>query len=304
MGISNRIELRHLRAFVAVAEELSFRAAAERLHLSQPPMSRTIAQFEALLGHTLFVRSRQGVALSATGNALLPRVRRLLASVEGTFAELPTPGKRAASVGPRVGVFFAVHPAAQDVMRTAVGAVRIEVARSHELTAAVRQGRLDGALVMLPAPTHGLAVQEIGRAEMHAAVPSSHPLARRRSLAVADLDAFPRLLFLGRRQNAPLFRHLDEALRERGLLAPRYSVPRDTYSGLAQIAAGQACTVLCSWVGSFLQSGVSLRPLRQADRLLVSLGWVSRDPEPDAAQAVAKAMRALFTGGAAKDRAP
>jgi DNA-binding transcriptional LysR family regulator len=157
---------------------------------------------------------------------------------------------------------------------------------------------------MLPAPTHGLAVQEIGRAEMHAAVPSSHPLARRRSLAVADLDAFPRLLFLGRRQNAPLYRHLDEALRERGLVAPRYSVPRDTYSGLAQIAAGQACTVLCSWVGGFLQAGVSLRPLRKADRLLVSLGWVSRDPEPDAARAVAQAMQALFTEGSAKDLAP
>lgn len=301
MGISNRIELRHVRAFVAVAEELNFRAAAERLSVSQPPLSRTIAQLESLLGRSLFARSRQGVALSAAGAALLPRARRLLEAVERTFLDLPDSATSTrTAVGPRVGVFFAVHPGAQADLKTAIGAAGIEVGRTHELTAAVRQGRLDAALVMLPAPTSGLAVQEIGQAEMHAAIPSSHPLARRRTLAVSDLDAFPKLLFLGRRQNAPLYAHLDDALRRRGLTTPRYSVPRDTYSGVAQIAAGQACTVLCSWVGDFLQAGVTLRPLRKADRIVVSIGWVTRTPEAASALAVARAMRTLFATPAAR----
>lgn len=295
MGISQGIELRHLRGFVAVAEELNFRAAAERLHLSQPPLSRTIAQFEDLLGRVLFERSRQGVALTAAGAALLPRARRLLDAFEKALTDLPTANNAPPARGlRRVGVFFAVHPAAQSALSAALGPLQIEVGRSHELTAAVRQGRLDAALVMLPAPTQGLAVQEIGRADMHAAVPAAHPLARRRSLALAELDAFPRFLFLGRRQNAPLYAHLDEALRRRGLVAPRYSVPRDTYAGLAQIAAGQACTILCSWVGDFVQAGVVLRPLRRADRLEVGIGWVTRAPDPQAAQAVGRAMRALF----------
>lgn len=294
MGITNGIELRHLRAFVAVAEELNFRAAAERLHLSQPPLSRTIAQFEDLLGHSLFARSRQGVALTAAGAMLLPRARRLLEGMEKMLAGLPKAGETVAGRVARVGVFFAVHPAAQAELQAALGTARIEVGRTHELTLAVRQGRLDAALVMLPAPTHGLTVYEIGHADMHAAVPSAHPLARRRTLAVADLDAFPKLLFLGRRQNAPLYTHLDEALRRRGLVSPRYSVPRDTYSGLAQIAAGQACTVLCSWVGDFLQTGVTLRPLRKADRLVASIGWVTRAPDTSSAQAVGRAMSNLF----------
>lgn len=302
MGISNRIELRHVRAFVAVAEELNFRAAAERLSVSQPPLSRTIAQLESLLGRSLFARSRQGVALSAAGAALLPRARRLLEQVERTFFDLPASAvSTRAAVGPRVGVFFAVHPAAQADLKAAIGAAGIEVGRTHELTAAVRQGSLDAALVMLPAPTSGLAVHEIGRAEMHAAIPSSHPLARRRAVAVADLDAFPKFLFLGRRQNAPLYAHLDDALRRRGLTTPRYSVPRDTYSGVAQIAAGQACTVLCSWVGDFLQAGVALRPLRKADRIVVSIGWVTRTPDLGSALAVARAMRTLFATRAAAD---
>jgi len=99
MGISSGIELRHLRAFVAVAEELSFRAAAERLHLSQPPLSRTIAQFESLLGRTLFVRSRQGVALSASGSVLLPRARAGCSSPSRRrwpICPRPASGRRAA----------------------------------------------------------------------------------------------------------------------------------------------------------------------------------------------------------------
>lgn len=304
MGISKGLELRHVRAFVAVAEELNFRAAADRLSVSQPPLSRTIRQLEDLLGHALFERSRQSVVLSVAGAALLPRARRLLDTVEKTFVGLPAaaPGARAAG-GPRVGLFFAMHPRAQAGIRAATGAAGIEVGRTHELTVAVRQGRLDAALVMLPAPAGGLVVQQIGEAEMCAAVPSRHPLARRRTLSVSDLDAFPRLLFLGRRQNAPLYAHLDEALRRRGLVDPRYSVPRDTYSGLAQIADGQACTVLCSWLSDFVQAGVALRPFRQADRLVVGIGWVTRQPDAATALAVAREMHTMFPGSKAQPSA-
>lgn len=286
---------------MAVAEELNFRAAAERLHLSQPPLSRTILQLEELLGHALFVRSRQGVAPTAAGRALLPGARRLLVAADQLVADLPP--EDVGGRGPRrVGVFFAVHPSAQAALLAALGRTGIEVGRSHELTAAVRQGRLFAALVMLPAPTLGLAVQQIGQAEMLAAVPAAHALARKRALAVADLDAFPRLLFLGRRQNPPLYAYLDDALRARGLVAPRYSVPRDTYAGLTQIAAGQACTVLCSWVGDFVQSGVTLRPLLRRDRLPVSIGWVTRRADADAARAVAKAMGRWFAAASSGPR--
>lgn len=295
MALSKAIELRHLRAFLAVAEELNFRAAAERLNLSQPPVSRMIAQMEELMGRTLFVRSRHRVDLTRAGAALLPRARDLLASFERLDTGLP-PADTVQDRQARVGVFFAVHPSAQSALQGLLGAADVEVARSHELTRSVRNGRIDGALVMLPAPTAGLFVHVVGRAHMHAALPAAHSLARKRSVAVSDLGLFPRLLFLGRRQNPPLYSYLNQALRSRGLAEPRYSVPSDPYAGLAQIASGQACTLLCSWVGDFVQTGVALRPLRKSDSIQVEIGWVTRTAQASTGRAVGESMQSLFAG--------
>lgn len=86
-------DLRQLRYFVTVAEEMHFGRAAERLHMTQPPLSHAIAAFEEQLGAALFVRDRRGVSLTAPGTALLPEARRLLAEAAG----LPDLVRRAAA---------------------------------------------------------------------------------------------------------------------------------------------------------------------------------------------------------------
>src|SRR3954465_3766911 len=83
------MELRHLRYFVAVAEELHFRRAAERLHMSQPPLSQQIRHLEEDVGATLLVRNQRRVELTAAGQAYLARARDILAAVEAAPPAAP-----------------------------------------------------------------------------------------------------------------------------------------------------------------------------------------------------------------------
>src|SRR6201995_867631 len=80
------MELRHLRSFVAVAEDLPFRRAAERLHLAQPSVSQQIRTLEAELGVALFERNRRGATLTPAGNALLDEARDLLSRADRAVA--------------------------------------------------------------------------------------------------------------------------------------------------------------------------------------------------------------------------
>src|SRR5258706_7864457 len=79
------MELRHIKYFLAVAEELHFRKAAEALHISQPPLSQQIRQLEEELKIALFVRNKRGVSLTPAGKRLLPHARRILAAVDAAI---------------------------------------------------------------------------------------------------------------------------------------------------------------------------------------------------------------------------
>ena len=150
-------ELRQLRYFVAVAEELHFGRAAHRLHMTQPPLSQTIQAFEAALGTPLFARTNRSVALTPAGLALLPEARRILQQA----ATLPDLAQRAAAgeIG-RLSLAFvssadySVLPAFLREFRAAYPQVQIDLreATSDVQLEDLMQNRVDAGLLIPPLP--------------------------------------------------------------------------------------------------------------------------------------------------------
>ncbi len=151
------VELRQLRYFVAVAEEMHFGRAARRLHMTQPPLSQAIQALEAQLGTPLFSRTRRSVALTAAGQTLLPEVQRLLQQVEG-LASLAQ--SAAAGESGRLSIAFvpmadySLLPTALREFRTALPSVHLDL---QEATTDIQiellaSGRIDIGFLLPPLP--------------------------------------------------------------------------------------------------------------------------------------------------------
>lgn len=196
------IELRHLRQFVALAEELHFGRAAARLHMTQPPLTMAIRQIEGLLGAELFVRTRRSVRLSAAGEALLPRARRLLAD-----AEQLGPAIRAAAQGTlgrlRLGfvstIGYGPLPAWLKGFREHYPGVELDLkeATLDVQLAAFEAQEIDAGFVLHSpgsAPT-GFERLSVLREPLVLALPADHRLAGSSRLKVADLLEEPLVIF-------------------------------------------------------------------------------------------------------------
>jgi DNA-binding transcriptional LysR family regulator len=148
-------DLRRLRYFVSVAEELSFSRAAERLYISQQPLSAAIQKLERDLGVRLFDRSSRRVALTAAGEALLPRARVAVAAAEDAYAAARNAAKGIAGVL-RVGVSHGAHPTAMAILDELTARhpdVEIEISQdaTGPLVAELRAHRID---VLVGASVH------------------------------------------------------------------------------------------------------------------------------------------------------
>jgi DNA-binding transcriptional LysR family regulator len=194
------MELRHLRSFVAVAEELHFGRAAERLHIAQSPLSQQIQRLERQVGATLFDRNRRKVQLTEAGRAMLGHAREALAQ-----ADLAQNAARAAAVGHagllRVGFLgsaaLAVLPRIVPSWRVTAPDVTLQLVEgaSGEHVSAVQDQRLDVAFVRPPTTTTGLIVHPVWRESVVAALPVTSELTRRDPRRLADLRDQPFVLF-------------------------------------------------------------------------------------------------------------
>lgn len=276
-------DLRQLRYFVAVAESGSFRAAAERLHISQPPLSRQVAALERALGARLLERSAAGVSVTTAGRAALKRSQELLRLAD----ELPgavMPARRGRSAPLRIGVTAAVPVADHALLarawrRTMPGAaLEISPGYSRDLIPALKAGRVDFALVGLPGDVTGLETREVHVSRLAAALPSGHRLARRRRVSLLDVTDLP-LFWIPRSHNPAYHDFCLGYFRRIGYRPEMIVVEPGHLQTLERIAQGEGWTIPNDATAGARVRGVTYRPLVEGDDLAIRVVAAWREPD-------------------------
>lgn len=264
-----RITLRQLECFVAVAEERSFRAAAERLHMTQPPLSRQIGQLETELGVELLKRDSQGTALTAAGNTFLSEARKILrqAAKAVTRIQQSTDGMPRLKVGYTTVFDPDVFPALEPAFRKRVPNASLELSTniSVELIRRLRRGALDVAFVGLPSETGELIVELLHKESLVAVVPAGNPIARRKILSLSDLEPYP-FFWPARRINPGFFDHYQDVFERLGF-APerRLPEPKDHHLLLAEVARGRGIGLIPASMKRLRREGTVFKTLREKE---------------------------------------
>lgn len=271
------LDIRLLRAFAVVAEENNISRAAQRLFISQPPLTRHIRHLEAQLGVTLFQRHSKGLILTDAGREVLEMIRPLLVLQERTLAALsqlsahsPQPLRLGLTTAFEQGIFAAVESALSKHTRT----LHITRHASPALAQQVRKGKLDAALVALPLNTEGLHLHPLPYQEpLITALPASWPEAARPALTLRALNHRP--LFWFKRERNPDFFDYTRRIFDRAGYTPAYvEEPAEHDVLLARIARGEGMILLPASFSAIQRQGVVFCPVAEGDNMPLSLGVV------------------------------
>lgn len=281
------LDIRLLRAFAVVAEENNISRAAQRLFISQPPLTRHIRHLEAQLGVTLFQRHSKGLILTDAGREVLEIIRPMLALQARTLAALselsvhsPQPLRLGLTTAFEQGIFAAVESALSDHTRT----LHITRHASPALAQQVRKGKLDAALVALPLNTEGLHLHPLPYQEpLIAALPASWPEAASPALTLRALNHRP--LFWFKRERNPDFFDYTRRIFDRAGYTPAYvEEPAEHDVLLARIARGEGMILLPASFSAIQRQGVVFCPVAEGDSMPLSLGVVYAPHQAESVQ--------------------
>jgi len=270
------MDLRHLRYFVAVAEELHFGRAAVRMHVAQPALSRQIRDLEDEMGLRLFERDRRHVHLTAAGGVFLDEVKQLLDQLErGVQAA------RRAARGERGILRIAYVPAvAYTRLPEIVRAFRqrlpdVEV-RFHEThparqVEALLAGRIDVGFARGPIHEPALAVQTVMEEPLVAALPTGHRLSGRKMLNLAMLAREP--FVLQARSRGPGSHDQILGICRAAGFSPRVVQEGSQTDALTLVAAGVGVAIVPSSLRVIRREGVVYRPLRERPMTQLVMVW-------------------------------
>lgn len=264
------IDLRRLRYFLIVNDELHFGRAAARLHIAQPPLTRQISALEAELGFRLFERSTRNVTLTSEGRQFLPYARSVLEQVELTAS---ITSKLAAGSAGHLAVGYASSIALSDLFSQTIQAfcsaypdvqLTVEEGASSAQWSQLIEGRLDiGMSRMLP-PAENAEIQAIclDSEPLVAALPSDSPLAAQEAVTVAELSAYPLIAFPNDYGSG--LNEIIEALYRRHALTPLPAPKgKQITSIIALVAAGRGVAVVPQCTQTLVKNGVTYRPLAE-----------------------------------------
>lgn len=284
------LDLRKLRYFLMVAEELHFGRAALRLHLAQPPLTRQISALEAELGFKLFDRTSRTVTLTAQGRAFLPYARGVLEQVE--LAQVIA-GKLAAGTAGQLTLGYVSSIALSDLFSQAIQAfaqrfpdvqLTLVECASGSLGAQVADGRLDVGLSRLLPQSKTVQALSLGEERLVAALSTDSPLASQARVSLAQLSAYPLILFPAD-YGSGLNQSIEQLYRHHGQPLRPGPTGRQITSIIALVAAGQGVALVPECTQSLMNKGVTYRPLMEVDacaQLLVLTPTASKSVLVDA----------------------
>jgi DNA-binding transcriptional LysR family regulator len=262
------MEFRHLRYFTAVAEELNFRRAAERLHVSTPTLSQQIKDLEGELGVQLFERDTTSVRLTGPGGVFLDEARLVLEQMEraATAAKEAAQGRRGTvrigNAGPLSHGFMpaCLQAFGRKFPEADVALVELDL---NEQARAVAAGVIDIGFTLRDGATKGLQDHLVLSAPLQVVLSRTHPLAKQRRIALAELVTH-RLLAIGGSKVSSHSEFLHRILRGRGfkVAPPR---PVNGYEAfLAMVASGQGVSLLQKMLSFGALEGLTTRALKES----------------------------------------
>jgi DNA-binding transcriptional LysR family regulator len=297
--MNRAVDIRQLRYFVAVAEERNFRRAAERLHITQPPLSRQIAELEAALGVRLLKRTTRAVELTPLGRQALDAFSLVLRQFDDALDSVAG----SAAVLPRLRLallyWFDMKglPDFERALQSAEVASGVEVTTlaSHEAVARLRRGQIDVAVVAAPIDARGLHAAVIARLRHAAFVPQASPLARKRELSLRDLESLPPFHRFRRGANPALYDHFEQQYRKLGFRPSQTLEAQDALGVFAQIGAGRGCTLMPEPLLKQRRPGMVGRRLRES--ITIDVAVVTTPSLPQTLRtAVERAATQLIAG--------
>jgi len=283
--MNTEIELRHLRYFTAVAEELHFGRAALRLHLAQPALSQQIRRLEEIVGAPLFLRTSRSVALTAAGEVLLGRARRTLRDVNLDLEEARSIGRGESGflnvgfIGS--GMLSALPPVLQHY-RAAYPGVQLHLHESFtsRVVAGLIGGTLDAGFLRDSDPHADLVVETLFSEPFVAVLPADHPRAKQRSIAATALRHEP-FVFYARSAGTLASEKPLSLCGEAGFRPHIVQEASNWVSILRLIAVGFGVSIAPACVATVASDGVVCLPLRGATEVSnVELAWRRDDHRP------------------------